>query len=97
MTGAANNWGWATVDLQLMNEVQLYGTTVFSSSGYDVGEDNRKLPVFNFISPVQFGRDYFWLRSVVSSIYFARCNGAGAADYSGAFTEGYVRPLIVFG
>lgn len=97
MTGAASGWGWTTVELQLMNEVQVYGTTVWSSSAYDVGADNRQLPVFKFITPVHFGRTPFWLRSVVSSTNFAFCDGPGyAGDYgaSGAF---YVRPLILFG
>lgn len=97
VTGAANAAEWATVDLQLMNEVQVYGTTVWSSSAYDVGADNRKLPVFSFITPVQFGRTYFWIRSVVSSTYFADCGYNGNASYSSASYANYVRPLIVFG
>ncbi len=97
LTGAANAAEWATVDLQLMNEVQVYGTTVWSSSAYDVGTDNRKLPVFDFITPVQFGRYFFWLRSVVSSTHFAICDGVGTAYYNYASHANYVRPLIVFG
>ena len=97
MTGSASGWEWTTVELQLMNEVQLYGTTVWSSSAYDVGVDNRKLPVFNFISPVQFGRYYFWLRSVVSSTHFANCADYGYANISSASNAGYVRPIILFG
>jgi hypothetical protein len=80
-----------------MNEVQLYGSTVWSSSAYDVGVDNEKLPVFNFINPVHFGRDYFWLRSVVSSTHFAYCTSPGFADYGSASTVHSVRPLILFG
>lgn len=97
MTGAANAAEWATVDLQLMNEVQVYGTTVWSSSAYDVGTDNRKLPVFDFIIPVQFDRTSFWLRSVVSSTSFAHCSAYGYATYYPAYGASYVRPLIVFG
>lgn len=97
MTGAANNCDWATVDLQLMNEVQVYGTTVWSSSAYDVGIDNRKLPVFDFITPIQFGRFYTWLRSVVSSTSFAACSSGGFAIANSATYAIGVRPLIVFG
>ena len=78
-------------------EVQLYGTTVWSSSAYDVGMDNRKLPVFGFITPVQFGRNGFWLRSVVSGTHFALCNGYGSASSYGASGASYVRPIILFG
>lgn len=97
MTGAASGWEWTTVELQLMNEVQVYGTTVWSSSAYDVGIDNRQLPVFKFITPVQFNRNAFWLRPVVSSTNFAFCGNTGAASYGAALTEFYVRPLILFG
>jgi hypothetical protein len=97
MTGAASGWEWATVELQLMNEVQVYGTTVWSSSTYDVGVDNRQLPVFKFINPVHHGLNAFWLRSVVSSTSFAFCNAYGYASGTGASYALYVRPLILFG
>lgn len=96
-TGAASGWEWTTVELQLMNEVQVYGTMIWSSSAYDVGVDNRQLPVFKFINPVLFGRAAFWLRSVVSSTYFAICSYFGIALYGGASGVNYARPLILFG
>jgi hypothetical protein len=97
MTGAASGWEWATVKLQLMNEVQVYGTTVWSSSAYDVGVDNRLLPVFKFINSVHLDRASFWLRSVVSSANFAYCTNYGCANYGGASHALNVRPLILFG
>jgi hypothetical protein len=96
-TGSATGWEWTYVTLQLMNEVQVYGTTAFSSSAYDVGVANRQLPVFKFITPVQYARYYFWFRSVVSSSYFAGCNSGGGADCYGASSALGVRPLILFG
>lgn len=95
--GASSASAWETTELQLMNEVQLYGTMVWSSSAYEVGVDNEKLPVFNFINPVQYGRNIVWLRSVVSSTYFAYCNHNGGVYYNGASNAYYVRPLILFG
>lgn len=97
ITGASTNWGWETTELQLMNEVQVYGSTVWSSSAYDVGCDNKLLPVFKFINPIQFGRSYYWLRSVVSSTHFACCYNYGYALYYGASVAYSVRPLILFG
>lgn len=97
MTGAASGWEWTTVELQLMNEVQVYGTTAWSSSVYDVGVDNRQLSIFKFINPVQFDRNSLWLRSVISSTGFAVCNHYGNADYAGASYALSVRPLILFG
>lgn len=97
MTGAATASAWQETELQLMNEVQLYGSTIWSSSAYDVGVDNAKLPVFNFISPVRYGRKLFWLRSVVSSTNFAYCGTSGTATSYGASNAFYVRPMILFG
>ena len=97
LSGASNAWAWETVELQLMNEVQVYGSTVWSSSAYDVGCDNKLLPVFKFINPIQFGRSFYWLRSVVSSTNFAYCYGFGNAGVSGASGAFSVRPLILFG
>lgn len=97
MTGASNAWAWETVELQLMSEPQLYGTTVWSSSAYDVGTDYKKLPVFDFINCVQYGRGGYWLRSVVSSTSFAFCSYSGGAGYYGASNAFNVRPLILFG
>lgn len=97
LMGASSSWAWETVELQLMNEVQVYGSTVWSSSAYDVGCDNKLLPVFKFINPIQFGRSLFWLRSVVSSTNFALCSSHGAALATGASSASNVRPLILFG
>jgi hypothetical protein len=96
-TGASNAWAWETVELQLMSEPQIYGTTVWSSSAYDVGADYKKLPVFDFINGAQYGRNFYWLRSVVSSTNFAGCDGYGIAGSSGASSARFVRPLILFG
>ena len=97
VTGASSGWEWTTVELQLMTEQQVYGTRAWTSSAYDVGVDYRKLPVFDFINPVQFGRVTFWLRSVVSSTSFAYCTSYGDAYAGGASGANYVRPLILFG
>lgn len=97
ITGASSASAWETTELQLMNELQIYGTMVWSSSAYEVGVDNEKLPVFNFINPVQYGRYNVWLRSVVSSTAFAICYDSGVAYNPGASYVAYVRPLILFG
>jgi hypothetical protein len=95
--GASTNWAWYATELQLMTEQQVYGSRAWTSSGYDIGIDYAKLPVFNFVNPVMFGRYYFWLRSVVSSTGFALCDIGGTAGTIGASSARYVRPLILFG
>ena len=96
-TGMASNWEWADAYAALMSEVEVYGSSVWGGP-FDVGEACAQLPVFRFISPVEFGRGYFWLRAVASSSYFANCRSDGAAGYDYASTTWlYVRPLIRIG
>lgn len=95
--GMASGWEWTDVKCVLPTEVQVYGVTVFSSSGWDIGEAEQKLPVFNFINPVQFSRWGFWLRCVASSTNFCYCHGDGYASAFGASNFAGVRPLICVG
>lgn len=95
--GATTGWDWYDVKACLMSEVAVYGSTVFSSAFWDVGEDNEKLPVYNFKNHVANYREAFWLRAVASSSYFALA-GIGGSSYYGvaSFISGVV-PLICVG
>ena len=96
-TGCANSWAWYDSYVTLMTEVQVYGSTVWCG-GYDTGEGYEKLPVFNFISPVEYSRGHFWLRGVASSTRFAYVYAYGLAAYGGASSTWlYVRPIIFVG
>lgn len=96
--GSANNWEWAEVKSCLMSEVEVYGTTVFSSSGYDVGEACTQLPVFQFKNHVRNSREGFWLKAVSSGSYFAAATNIGVANTDHASgAGGGVRPLICVG
>lgn len=97
LNGSATAWDWKDTNIRLMNEAQVYGTGIWSSSAYDYGCEDRQLAVFRFISPVQYERAYCWLSSVVSSTYFANAGNNGAASCNTAGSALYVRPLIVFG
>ena len=93
-TGASNGWEWVDTYAVLPSEVEVYGSTVFSSSFRDVGEACQKLPIFNFINPVYFSRWDFWLRAVASSTTFCVVYGDGHASYGYASNSRGVRPLI---
>ena len=68
-----------------MSEVQLFGSTVWSSSGYDTGEANEKLAIFNLIKHNKlFGNRNIWLRDVASAAGFAHLNSVGGASSGGA-------------
>ena len=95
--GASSSWEWTEVYATLPSEVQIYGSTIWSSSGYDTGEACMKLPVFNFINHVQFSRWAFWLRGVASSSNFCLATSDGRADTWGASHSRGVRPVICIG
>ena len=95
--GASSSWEWAEVYATLPSEVQIYGSTVWSSSGYDTGEACMKLPVFNFINHIQFSRWNFWLRGVASSSHFCIADNGGVANTWAASTSLGVRPIICIG
>lgn len=95
--GASSGWEWTDCKLTLMTEVQVYGATIFSSGGYDIGEGANKLPIFNFINHCQLGRYWFWLRSVASSTDFCNAGSYGLAYCYGASLVGNVRPLMLLG
>ena len=97
LNGASTTRAWQDTNIRLMNEVMVYGCHPWSSSGNDIGCDNRQLGVFRFISPIQYERATFWLSSVVSSAYFAVVYGTGFAYCAHAGNAFCVRPLIVFG
>jgi len=46
LTGAASGWEWVSLQLRLMSEVNLYGSTVMSSSFYDIGANNTQFNLF---------------------------------------------------
>lgn len=96
--GASSSFEWTEVYATLPSEVQIYGSTIFGSSGFDTGEACMKLPVFNFINHVQFARWSFWLRGVASSSDFctASRNGDAAVPWGASNSDG-VRPVICIG
>lgn len=97
-TGCSSSWGWVSNQyISALSEVQVYGGTVWSSSGYDTGEACRQLDVFQKYSHTEiFGGEYPWLRDVVSASYAAFADIGGIAYY-GAVSYAYcVAALILF-
>ncbi len=105
LTGASTSWAWqADRKIDLLSEPMVYGTTVCSSSLYDVGAGKSQLPLFS-LNPelIQTGRGFngatargsWWLRAVASSTYFAYVYAHGSADYASASNALGVRPFIL--
>ena len=97
-SGCSSNWTWeADCKICALSEVQVYGATVWSSSGYDTGEACRQLEVFKKYSHTEiFGGEYPWLRDVVSASRAARCDTNGHASSNTASIALYVAALILF-
>ena len=97
-TGCSSGWTWESdCKICALSEVQVYGGTVWSSSGYDTGEACRQLDVFQAYSHTEiFGSEYPWLRDVVSASYAANADYDGSAGRLAASYAAYVAALILF-
>lgn len=97
-SGCASSWDWEhDCKISALSEVQVYGATVWSSSGYDTGEACRQLDVFRKYNHTEiFGGEYPWLRDVVSASLAAIATSHGLADINTASYAYYVAALILF-
>ena len=108
-TGASTNWAWEMIALELMSEIQVYGSKVWSSSGYDTGCANRQLALFQ-LDPTALicksgsvddvsasNRVWWWLRDVASAVSFAIVSNNGFSNCTGASNSNGVRPLFCIG
>lgn len=95
--GCSNGWEWIDTQAILMSEVELYGATVWSSSGFDTGNANHQFELFaNSKSAINNRSAWYWLKDIASASEFCLCFNCGDANYSGA-SHAYccVRPRFV--
>ena len=97
--GASSAWEWQSVQSCLMTEVEVYGSVVWSSSGYDTGTGKSRLPLFAFSTmAINNGTSFYWLRGVASASRFAFVGNYGTAGSNSAGYAGIcVRPRFVLG
>ena len=98
-TGVSNGWVALSRNMDLMNENQVFGSIVWSSSGYETGLDNVQFPLFR-LKPefiVEKNKSWYWLRTVVSSSWFACVHTDGRCGYFIANSTGGVRPYFYIG
>jgi len=95
--GCSNNWEWTSCQACLMSEVEVYGSAIWSSSGYDTGAAKRQFELFAMDEKTINNRSsYYWLKDVVSASYFAYVDNYGSAGYSSAgYASAYVRLRFV--
>ena len=87
-SGGSEDWIWVARKIDLMNETQVYGTVVWSSSGIDVGPDNVQFPLFS-LSPefINSERSVYWLRSIASMHYFTVVSLFGDSSFRDDATD----------
>ena len=96
-TGCASNFEWINAQAILMSEIEVYGSIVWSSAGYDTGNANRQLPLFAFSKQAQSNRTaYWWLKDIESATRFCIADGNGNANrYVASNASYYVRPRFI--
>lgn len=106
LTNAVNGntpsgWAWFDSDVELMNEVQAYGSVAWGAhdgNGYNVASGDGQFPLFMFDRTKLHNREDYWLRDVASAARFSIVAGdAGRADASGASPSLGVRPAFCIG
>ena len=95
-TGASAPWEvWASVQCNLMTEHMVTGAPHYSSSGIDDEITTRQMSAFRLSERlINYNRQWWWLRNVVSSAIFAVVHG-GAAGAGYASDSSGVRPFAL--
>ena len=95
-----SNWSWYDSDgVELPNEVQIYGTRIWSSAlrGFDVATQKQQFPLMMLAPQFVNTRQTYWLQDVSSgtvSSSFADVYFDGGADGSRASISLGVRPSV---
>ena len=96
-SGCSSNWEWSSEQAILMSEVEVYGSTVWSSSGFDTGSAKVQLPLFRYSTKALNNRSsWYWLKDIASAGAFCNVSDNGVAHYTGASTSHvFIRPRFV--
>lgn len=97
--GCSNGWEWIDAQAILMSETEVYGSIVWSSSGYDTGNANHQFELFaNNQSAINDRIAWYWLKDVASASSFCYSSYVGYSYYLVAADAGIcVRPRFVIG
>ena len=105
LTNAVNGntpsgWAWFDSDVELMNEVQAYGSVAWGAhdgNSYNVASGDGQFPLFMFDRTKLHNREDYWLRDVASATCFSVVRGSGNASYGNASNSYGVRPAFCIG
>lgn len=91
---APSSWKWFDSDVELMNEVQAYGSVVWNGNGFNVATGDGQFPLFMFDrAKLHNGEDY-WLRDVASATEFSYVAASGNSNTAIATYSLGVRPYF---
>lgn len=105
LTNAVNGntpsgWAWFDSDVELMNEVQAYGSVAWGAhdgNGYNVASGDGQFPLFMFDRTKLHNREDYWLRDVASATSFSIVGDGGRASNAYASRSFGVRPAFCIG
>ena len=106
LTNAVNGntpsgWAWFDSDVELMNEVQAYGSVAWGAhdgNGYNVASGDGQFPLFMFDRTKLHNREDYWLRDVASATGFSLVLDYGYASANGYASSSFgVRPAFCIG
>lgn len=93
--GKASNWAWADSDIDLMNEVMVYGCNAWASQpGFEIGIDKCQLKLFQERPDIITTREYWWLRSINSATVFTSVNNDGSVGANYPSSTFDIRPAF---
>ena len=96
-TGTPGWWGeWVSVRCNLMSEKMVYGAPICAAGAMDNSVATRQMSAFRLSERlINYNRQVWWLRDVVSSASFAHVDGGGNAGTGGASLSLGVRPFAL--
>ena len=105
LTNAVNGntpsgWAWFDSDVELMNEVQVYGSVAWGAhdgNAYNVASGDGQFPLFMFDRTKLHNREDYWMRDVASATHFSIVDGDGYALGGNASYSLGVRPAFCIG
>ena len=97
LTGTPGWWGeWVSVQCNLMSEKMVYGAPICAAGAMDNTMATRQMSAFRLSERlINYNRQWWWLRDVVSSAFFALAFGYGGAGADYASLVYGVRPFAL--
>lgn len=100
--GISASWEWYESQIDLMSEINVYGSNINSSSRYDTGIDNRQYALFQLKPELMNsnGKDIafgYWLKNISSRTNFSYITGDGHSSNINSAASQRVRPRFLIG